>query len=416
MKILFLTQWYLPEPLTYQSDLAETLRDQGHEVTVLTGFPNWPAGRLAAGYRIRLWQRETINGISVIRVPLYPDHSTSVLQRVLNFASLAFFTTVLGPWLVPACDVIHVNFPPVTLGFPAWVLSWLRRAPITFEVQDLWPETLRATGMLNNKAALAVVGWLANWGYRRAAAIRVISPGFRENLLRKNVPEAKIHVISNWVDTDRYQPRDPSVELAREFGLYGRFNVMFAGTLGLAQGLEAVLQAAALLGDLPDVQFVFVGDGADLPRLRQIAGERNLANVRFVGRVPPDMVARLYPLADVLLVHLRKDPLFRITIPHKVFTYMASGRPVLAAMEGDTAEVVRTAQAGLTCTPGDARAIADAVRQFHALSPAERQAMGENGRRATTETYRRELLVTRVAGMFEAVVKRSKPGKEAASQ
>ena len=415
MKILFLTQWYLPEPLRYQSDLAETLCDQGHEVTVLTGFPNWPTGKLAPGYKIRLWQKEIINGVSVIRVPLYPDHSTSAWHRVLNFMSLAFFTTVLGPWLVPAYDVIHVNFPPVTLGLPAWILSWRRRAPITFEIQDMWPETLQATGMLNNRTALAIVGRLAKWGYRQAAAIRVISPGFRENLIGKNVPAEKIRVISNWVDTERYQPREASAELGNEFGLAGRFNVMFAGTLGLAQGLEAVLEAATLLGDLPDVQFVFVGDGADLPRLRKIVEESKLANIRFVGRVPSDRVAALYPWADVLLVHLRDDPLFRITIPHKVFTYMASGRPVLAAMEGDTADVVCAAHAGLTCAPGNARAIADAVRQFHALSPAERKTMGENGRHATTEVYRRELLVGRVAEMFEEVIKRSRHKKAAVS-
>jgi len=409
MKILFLTQWYLPEPLSYQSDLAETLRDQGHEVTVLTGFPNWPTGRLAPGYRIRLWQRETINGVSVIRVPLYPDHSTSALRRILNFASLAFFATILGPWLVPACDVIHVNFPPVTLGFPAWVLSWLRRAPMTFEIQDLWPETLEATGMVKNKRALAIVRWLADWGYRRAAAIRVISPGFREHLLGKGIAPEKIRVISNSVDTERHKPREPSAELAEKYGLSGRFNIMFAGTLGLPQGLDAVLAAAALLSDLPDVQFVFVGDGADLPRLRQMVRDRNIDNVRFVGRVPSSMMSDLYPLADVLLIHLRDSPVFRITIPHKIFTYMASARPILAAVEGDTANVVRAAQAGLTCTPGDAQSIADAVRRFHALSPAERQAMGQNGRRATLESYQRKSLIARVAEMFDDVVRQSKP-------
>lgn len=382
---------------------------------MLTGFPNWPTGQLPPGYRIRLWQKETINGIPIIRVPLYPDHSTSAWHRILNFASLAISVLVLGPWLIPACDIIHVNFPPVTLGFPAWILSRLRRVPITFEIQDMWPETLRATGMLKHEGALAIVGYMANWGYRRAAAIRVISPGFRENLLGKNVPAEKIHVISNWVDTDRYEPREPSAALAAEFGLAGRFNVMFAGTMGLAQGLDAVLKAATLLADLPDVQFVFVGDGADLPRLREIAEEYKLTNVRFVGRVPPETVASLYPLAEVLLVHLRDDPLFRITIPHKVFTYMASARPVLAAMSGDTADVVRAAQAGITCTPGDATAIADAVRQFHAMTPDERMTMGHNGRRATLEAYGRELLVTQVAAMFESVTKKVAGKKEGTS-
>ena len=377
MNILFLTQWYLPEPLNYQSDLAETLRDQGHEVTVLTGFPNWPTGKLAYGYRIRPWQRETINGIPVIRVPLYPDHSTSAFHRALNFLSLASFATasrtVAGSRLRSDS---RRNFPPVTLGFPALVLGSAAASA----------DYLRDSGYVAGNAAgdwhgeerngFGHCGLAGKMGVSPRTTIRVISPGFRDNLMSKNVSAEKIHVISNWVDTRRvFAPREPSTELAEEYGLKDRFNVMFAGTLGLAQGLDTVLEAASQLGDLPDVQFVFVGDGADLPHLRQIADEHRLANVRFIGRVPADVVAKLYPLADVLLVHLRRDPLFRITIPHKVFTYMASGRPVLAAVEGDTAGVVLAAKAGLTCTPGDARSIADAVRQLAALSPTERQAM-----------------------------------------
>jgi colanic acid biosynthesis glycosyl transferase WcaI len=405
MKILLLSQWYLPEPVKYVSDLAESWQAQGHKVTVLTGFPNYPTGKLSPGYKIKLWQREAINGVPIIRVPLYPDHSTSLIQRLVNFGSFAACATLLGPWLVPRVDVIHVIHPPLTIGIPARVLGCLFRRPFTYEIQDLWPEVLRATGVLKNRWALGVMGWYAKRVYRAAKAIRVISPGFRRNLIGKGVSGDKIHVISNWVDTDLYRPVEPDLELARTLGLADRFNVMFAGAIGLSQGLEAVLDAAALLADLPEMQFVLVGDGADLARLTAVARQRNLSNVKFLGRHPAAQMPSLYALADVLLVHLRADPLFRITVPHKIFAYMASAKPVLAAVEGDAADIVRSAKAGLTCRPCDPQALAERVRQFYAMSLSERQTMAESGYRLVRESFSRELLVSKATEMLEAVAR-----------
>ena len=351
MRILFLTQWYLPEPLTYQSDLAESLQALGHKVTVLTGFPNWPSGKLSPGYKMRLYQREVINGVQVLRVPLFPDHSRSTTRRAMNYMSFAMSASVLGPLIAPHCDVIHCNFPPVTLAAPLWLLSQRMRAPVTFEIQDIWPEALTATNMVNRRWALELVDRAAKWGYRKAAAIRVITQGFRDNLLSKGVPADKIHVISNWVDVDRYAPAEPDPQLARELGFSDRFNVMFAGTIGLPQGLGTILDAAPLLADLPAVRFVLVGDGVDSARLQALAAERKLANVVFLGRVPPKQMPKLYALADVLLVMLRDSPLFRITIPHKIFACMASAKPVLVTVEGDASALVLKAKAGLQCAP-----------------------------------------------------------------
>jgi len=408
MRILFLSQWYLPEPLTYQSDLAESLQAMGHEVFVLTGFPNWPTGTLASGYQMRVYQRETIHGVPIIRVPLYPDHSKSSSRRALNFLSFASSASLLGPFLVPRCDVVHCNFPPVTLGLPSWLLSRWQRIPLTFEIQDMWPETLEATDMVKNQRVLRLIGRAANWGYRRASAIRVITPGFRENLIAKGVPPEKIHVISNWVDEDRYHPESPDPLLAQELGLADRFNVMFAGTIGLAQGLETILEAAPLLRDLPSVQFVFVGDGANLTKLQSHAEKQGLTNVRFLGRVSSEQMVKLYALADVLLATLRDSPLFRITIPHKIFAYMASEKPVLVAMEGNSADVVLKAKAGVQCPPGNPQALADTVRKLHAMTPEERQVMGGNGRRAVAEEYGRKQLVGQVAEMLNSVVTEQK--------
>ena len=404
MRILILTQWYPPEPQKLQSDLAETLRSLGHDVTVLTGFPNWPSGKLYPGYRLRHWQKENRDGVPLIRIPLSPDHSRSVFKRILNYVSFAASAAVLGPWLAPRTDVVHVVHPPVAVGGAGWLISRLWRVPFAYEILDMWPETLRATGMMNSERALSLIGWFAKWVYNRAAAIRVISPGFRDNLLGKGVPPEKVHIISNWVDTDFYKPMKPDPELARKLGLAGRFNIMYAGTIGLAQKLDTVLDTACLLQDLPDIQFVLVGDGIELPRLQETAWARQLHNVRFLGRYPGDMMPDFYALADVLLVHLRDDPLFRITVPHKTLTYLASGKPVLAAVEGDVADVVGSVRAGLTCPSSNPQALADTVRQFFEMSPIERDAMGQNGRRTAYELYRRDYLIGQIAKMLEKVV------------
>jgi len=236
--------------------------------------------------------------------------------------------------------------------------------------------------------------------YRRAFAIRVISDGFRTNLLQKGVSSSKIRVISNWVDTDHYRPVPPHPQLAANPSFRGRFTVMYAGTIGLAQGLEVLLQAAALLADLPSVQFVLVGDGIEAGRLRELASSRRLNNVLFLGRYPGEEMPALYALADVLLVQLRDDPLFRVTIPHKVFAYLASGKPVLAAMEGDVATLIASTGSGLTCQPGNTDALAATVREFFAMSEEARAAMGRNGRNAVCLSYNRFKLVSQISEML----------------
>lgn len=416
MRILLLSQWYPPEPQKIVSDLAETLRDHGHEVTVLTGLPNYPSGKIFPGYRFAWKQVEEIGGIQILRVPLFPDHSRSPLKRALNYISFALACAFIGPWIVPRVDVVYVIHPPVTVGLPAWILSKRLRVPFVYEIQDMWPETLSATGMVSNQRALGLVGWFAKWIYRRAAAIRVISPGFRENLIAKGVTPEKIHVVSNWVDADCYRPEQPDPVLAQETRLAGKFNVMFAGGMGLAQGLEYVLDAAALLKERRDVQFVFVGDGAALESLQAKAKKQQLDNVLFLGRQPAETMSKFYALADVLLLHLRDDPLFRITIPHKTFAYMAVGKPVLAAVEGDAAEVVSRAGAGCACQPCSAWSIADAVASLAAMSIEQRAELGRNGRRAAVEQYDRWRSVGKISHLLltlqqPPVVGASPPGR-----
>lgn len=407
MRVLLLTQWYKPEPTPLQHELAQSLIARGHEVTVLTGFPNYPSGKLYPGYKVRPLQHEVMDGVPIVRVPLYPEHSRSAAGRVVNYGSFAASAALLGLRAMPRPDVLFVYHPPLTVGWPAYVLSRFWRAPFVYQIQDMWPETLSATGMLNNPTMLAGVGNFARWVYDKAAAILVISPGFRRNLLEKGVPDAKIHVISNWVDPQAAYVAEPDPALAARLGLADCFNIMFAGNMGEAQGLDTVIAAAELLRDLPQVQFVFVGDGVAQPGLQAAASAKGLTNVRFLGRYPGNQMPGLYALADVLLIHLKDDPLFRITIPSKTFTYLASGKPILAAVAGDTEEVIRNAGAGLTCEPGDPQGLAHAVRVLYAMDSQQRSELGQHGRSAALTTYSREQLTQEIERVLRSVVRRT---------
>ncbi len=407
MRIVLVTQWYHPEPVKVISGCAEALSELGHDVTVLTGFPNYPSGRLFEGYRMRVYQRETINGVHVVRVPLYPSHDNSAFRRILNYVSFAFFASLFGPFLIRRSDVVHVYLSPLTAGWAGWILGRSWGVPITCEIQDMWPETLAATGMIRSEKLLRTVAWFAQRLYGCTAAIRVITEGFSANLQKKGIPAEKIHVIPNWAEACDCKAIAADRELACKDAFLGRFTIMFAGNIGEAQHLENVLDAAGLLLQISEIQFVFVGDGVDLERLQTIKRDRKLENVRFLGRYPQEEMPRLFALADVLLVHLKDDPLFRITIPHKTYSYMASGKPVLAAVGGDVAETITRAHAGLVCAAGDPGALAEKVLEFWRMSSDERQLMAENGKRFVQESHNRTHIATQLSGMLASVVRAS---------
>ena len=406
MRILILSQWYPPEPMKLLSDMAESLYAMGHDVTVLTGFPNWPEGKVYSGYKIKLLQKEVIGGVPIVRIPLYPNHSTSKIKRAFNYLSFIFSASLLGPFLIKPPDIIHAIQPPTTC-FAAWFLSRIWKIPFTYEIQDMWPETLQATGMVNNKKILNIVSKCCNWVYSKASALRVISPGFRDNLISKGVALEKINLVPNWVDVNFYKPQPVSIKLSEKMGFKGQFNILYAGTVGLAQGLETILSAAALLQDLVDIRFVIAGDGVALSDLKGYIATHKINNVKFLGRQPMSLMPDLYALSDILLVHLKDDPLFRMTIPHKTLTYLAAGKPILAAVEGDVADILKSAQAGLVCPSDNPQALADTVRRFYNMSSAELGEMGKNGRRAACELYSRENLVGQLAQTFEVVVDKS---------
>jgi lipopolysaccharide/colanic/teichoic acid biosynthesis glycosyltransferase/glycosyltransferase involved in cell wall biosynthesis len=395
VRILILTQWFDPEPAFKGLAFASKLSDCGHEVEVLTGFPNYPEGRLYPGWRLRLWQRQQAGAISVIRVPLFPSHDRSAFRRALNYLSFAFAAAILGPFLARRPDAIYVYHPPATVGLAALALKLRFRAPILYDVNDLWPDTVLSTGMLSGGFAFHLLHACCRFLYRRADRITVVSPGFRRTLIERGVNADRLHMVYNWAPGE---PLVPSLQAKPRQD--GRFQIVFAGNMGLAQGLDAVLDAAALCAvPVPRAFFRFVGGGLEVPRLRKRARIQGLSNVEFLERQSFAAAQAIIQEADVLLVHLKDDPLFAITIPSKTQSYLAAGRPILMAVRGDAAGLVEQAGAGVLAEPGNPQSIADAVRRLAEMPPSECARMGQNGR----AFYERELSLDRAAARFDGL-------------
>lgn len=400
MRIVLLSQWCYPEPGPRVHELADGLARRGHEVTLVTGFPSYPEGRFHAGYRPTLYRRDQYGQARVLRLPLFPHGGKSVIGRVLNYGSFMCSAAAIGSWLTGRVDCMYVFLPPPTSGLAAWVLSLARRAPFLVDVQDIWPESVVASGMLADGRAVRAISAVQSFLYRRAARITVPSPGYRRNLLAKGVAEEKLEIVPNWADESVYTPLVRDQELAARLGLQDSFNVLFAGNLGIVQGLETLVQAADVLRDVADVRFVFAGSGVEESRLRALVAEKGLDNVVFAGRFPQEQMARVCSIADVLLVHLKKDPLFTITIPSKTLAYLACGRPLLMAVEGDAADLVAAADAGLVCAGEDPGAMADAVMALRAMTSREREVMGRAGR----DYFETHFTLDRVVGAYERLL------------
>jgi colanic acid biosynthesis glycosyl transferase WcaI len=411
MHIGMVSQWYDPEEGSpaVAGAIARSLVALGHHVDVLTSFPNYPTGKVYPGYRMRPYQYEYRSGVHVHRVPLVPSHDRSALRRAGSYLSFAAFaSTRFG--LLRRADAWLVYSSPATAALPAMLAQATFGRPYVLHIQDLWPDTVTESGFLREGRTLATatraMGAFCAASYRRAAAIAVTSPGMTEILRERGVPADRLAFAPNWVDESVFQPRQRDKALAHQLGIDG-FVVMYAGSLGDLQGLDTVVEAAAQVSDLSDVQFVFVGSGVAEPRLR--AAARGLSNVVFLGRHPVDAMTDLMAISDVQLVSLKDVPLFHATLPSKVQAALATGRAVLGAAPGDTGRLIERSNAGIVVPPADAAALAAAVRRLHALEPHERAAMGERGRAFYLEHLSERVGSATLAGLLQGAVNTPPP-------
>ena len=378
-RVLLLTQWFDPEPTFKGLVFARELMRQGFDVEVLTGFPNYPSGKVYPGYKIKPLQREVVDGVSITRVPLYANHDQSAIKRILNYTSFAASSLLYGLFGAKRPDVIYAYHPPLTVGITACIIRLLRGVPVVYDIQDMWPDTLHATGMLNNARILDIVATVCTWVYRLVSHIVVLSPGFKRILMQRGVPESKIDIIYNWADEASIAA--PAGKISSEFPGADKFRILFAGNMGKAQALEAVLDAAAILQQKGShISFVMLGGGVEVDSLKLRANEQQLTNIVFLPPVPMTEVGAYLAAADALLVHLRKDPLFEITIPSKTQAYMAAGKPLLMAVNGDAADLVIQSQGGIVAESEKPTSLAHAAETLAGMNKDALLRMGESAK------------------------------------
>lgn len=354
-------------------------------MSILTALPNYPGGRFYDNYRLALRTREVLRGTSILRVPLFPSHDQSALHRLLTYSTFALSAAIPGSRSVGLRpDVVYAYHPPGTIGLPALTWKWARRIPFVYHIADLWPDTIMAaidtsSALIKNLTERCLSSW-CSLIYKEASAITVLSEGFKSLLVERGVPASKVYVVYNWAEESIFKPVARDEELARSLGMDGRFNAVYAGNLGAYQDLETVVRAAARVASLPGFQLVLIGTGTERSRLQDLVRSLGAPNVVFRDRIPYQDMGKVNALADCLIVSLRSLPFFESTIPSKLQVALASGRPVIGSIRGNAAEVIADAQAGLTCNPGDARALADAFERMYAFTHAQRCRMAASGR------------------------------------
>jgi colanic acid biosynthesis glycosyl transferase WcaI len=397
MHILLVTQYYRPESVgapIWIHQLALDLVAMGHRVTVLTGFPNYPDRIIFEGYRGKVFQREQLDGIDVMRTYVFASPNPALWSRALNFGSFCA-SAPLGGLAASRPDVIYCLIPPLPLGVSAEFVGLTKHAPVVVNVQDIYPDFAIALGILRNRWVIRFFQWMERSIYRQAAAVVVISDGFKENLLGKGVPAQKLHVVPNWADPAQIRPGSKDNPFRRRLDLGERFVLIYSGNLSHNSNLEPVVEAAALLRNEP-FAFVIVGDGVRRADLQSRVQARQLTNVRFLPFQPLEEYPQVLTAADMNLVTLNSRATL-LSVPSKMFKMMASGRPVLAITgEGnELRRLVDAASCGLCVAPDDPQGLAETLR-YAATHQDEMTHMGASGRRYLEEHFSRQECVAQI--------------------
>ena len=417
MKILYVSQYFPPEmgaPAARAAELARRWAESGHDVTVLTGFPNHPTGVVPPEYRRqfrRLVARETWHGVKLVRTWLLPFPNRKPYERMLNCASFCVSSSFTGMF-VSRPDVLIATSPQLLVALSGWWLAAIKRVPFIFEVRDLWPESLSAVGVGNEDAVLhRLLARIAGFLYRRSNHIVVVTNAFQEFLIdRWRVPPRKLSVVENGVETDLFAPMGEASErdaLRRQLGLEGKFVVCYIGTMGMAHGLETLIEAAAALQTrASEVQLLLVGEGAEKDRILQLARSRQLRNITFVGQQPREKIPTWIAASDAALVLLKKTEVFKTVIPTKMLEFMSCSRAVILGVDGEARRVVEEGKAGVFVEPENPHALAQAILQL-AADPERCRTLGENGRRHVLAHFSRPQTAQRYIQLLQQVVKES---------
>ena len=400
-------------PSARASELARHWARDGHDVTVLTGFPNHPTGEVPFEYQDEfrsLVTRERIEGVNLIRTWLWPLPNRRAYERILNYGSFCLSSAVTGLFQSRP-EVVIATSPQLLVGLAGWWLAFCKRVPFVFEVRDLWPESLSAVGAaaetsLMHRSLAGIAGFL----YRKASRIVVVSPAFKDHLIKHwQVPAGKISVIENGVETNLFGPQNADPDLRRELGAEGKFLVSYIGTIGVAQGLESLLEAASRMQHCsPDVLFLLVGDGAEKERIQSLASARGLTNVRCVAQQPRERIPAYIAASDACVVLLKKADLFKTVIPTKMLESMSCARPVILGVDGQSRKIIEESQAGICIEPGNADHLVQAVAHL-AANPVLRESLGRNGRRYIQQNFSRRITAAAYLDVLEDLLESKSP-------
>jgi len=415
MKILYVSQYFPPEmgaPAARAAELSRHWVASGHDVTVLTGFPNHPTGVVPPEYRSqlrRLVLREKTDGVNVVRTWLLAFPNRKAHERILNYTSFCASAAATGLFLSRP-DVVIATSPQLLVALSGWWLARCKRVPFVFEVRDLWPESLAAVGMGNPNSLLhRTLAKIAGFLYRRSDRVVVVTPAFEDHLVQHwRVPRKKISVIENGVETKLFAP-DPfpggtETTLRRELRAEGKFVVSYIGTMGMAHGLETIIAVAAQLQNTnPEIVFLMLGEGAEKERIVTLARERGLNNLRFVDQQPREKIPAYICASDVCLVLLKKTELFKTVIPTKMLEFMSCARPVILGVDGQARAILEEARAGFVIEPESSAALLDAIRDLAANREVARQ-LGQNGREYILRKFSRHHTAEKYICVLEALL------------
>lgn len=380
MRILYIAQWFDPEPMIKGAGFVRALIERGHQVEVVTGFPNYPVGKVYPGYRVSIHQKDEVEGVPIHRVALYPSQDRSSFGRILNYFSFALSVAIHGIFRARDFDVVY-SYPPLPAALAGTIIGWVRRRPFVMDIQDLWPDSVVRSGMPGVQWMGRVISPLCRFAYKRSSRIIAQSQGIAARLVERGVPAEKIDVIYNWAD-EQAAAQSRAHDLSR-YALTGKFNIIYGGNLGRVQELDVLVRAAHLAAaHAPDLQLTLIGDGVEGDNLRALVAEIGATNVKIHPGVARAEIGAIFAAADVLTLHLAKDPLFKITVPQKTQFYMAMGKPVLAGIEGEVADLIVRSGAGLAVEPSNVEAIAGAMVEFAQMDPERIRQMGEASRKA----------------------------------
>ena len=404
MRILMMAMNYAPEETAgrLRADLCEYLAKIGHEVHVATAFPHYPKWEIFEGYRGKLFLRERLNGVMVYRSYVYIPNKANAIQRIMYDFSLSI-SSFLSCLSIPNIDVVLCVSPPLQMGITAYVLSKMHKAVFFLQLIDLVPDAGIALGLLRNPIAIKMARVLENFVYKRAHGIITICQGFADNLISKGVPNSKLMVLSDWVDTDTIKPGERNNSFRELHDIHSSdYLAVYTGSISVKQGLENVIEAAGRLKDSDGISFLIVGDGSQKAMLMQKAAKKGLTNVRFLPPQPRKSFAQVLSSADVLLLNQQGDVIDAV-IPSKLLAYMSAGRPIVAAVHPDseTARYIRLADCGLVVPPEQPQALADAIRKMRS-KPEVAARFARNARTFAEEHFAREKVLKRYAELFSS--------------